>query len=151
MVLNPIDVHIGSRVQKRRKVIGMSLETLAEGIGITPQLIRRYEQGGCRVGASRLYHLSVPLRVPISYFLEGLPAGLARSRRVDPRLILHRTPRDKRAAMRLINEFFRVTDQTARKHILDLLTDLGPPDKAEGHNYRPRRGMQIVSPVVSPD
>ena len=129
----------------------MSIETLAEGMGVARQLILKYERGRCRIGASRLYHLSVLLRVPISFFLEGLPEDLARPRRDEPHPSFHRPPLNKRDAMKLINAFLQTPEPAARKNILGLLTDLGPPDKAEGHYYRPRRRMQIVSPVVSPD
>ncbi len=144
MSSNPIDVHTGSRVRKRRIDIGMSQTLLAGQTRYTVDQIRRYEHGQMRIGASRLYHLSAALDVPISYFFEEIPAGMARTQYSDgldrqPSLPnLDRIPKDKRGAMKLINTFYRVPDPAIRKHILGLLTALGPPDKARGHRYRPR-------------
>ena len=45
---------------------------LANAAGITFQQIQKYEKGTNRVGASRLQQFSQALRIPPSYFFEGL-------------------------------------------------------------------------------
>ena len=50
----------------------MSQEKLGEELGVTFQQVQKYERGVNRVGASRLYHLSQILNVPVGYFYEGL-------------------------------------------------------------------------------
>ena len=62
------DVHVGSRVRERRKMMGMSQEKLGEKLGITFQQIQKYEKGTNRIGASRLQRISEILDVPVSYF-----------------------------------------------------------------------------------
>ena len=147
--MNPIDIHVGAMVRKRRIQIGMSQTTLGEQTRLTLRQIRKYEHGQMRIGASRLYHLSAALDVALSYFFEGIPASMARTQyiggldRQSPLPNLERTPKDKRGAMKLINTFYRVPDPAIRKHILGLLTALGPPNKAKDHHYRPRVGLLV--------
>lgn len=69
---NPIDVHVGNRIRLRRKVLSMSQEQLAEKLGLTFQQVQKYERGMNRVGASRLWDLSVVLDAPIIFFFHGL-------------------------------------------------------------------------------
>jgi transcriptional regulator with XRE-family HTH domain len=69
---NPVDVHVGTRIRMRRKVLGMSQEKLAERLGLTFQQVQKYERGANRVSASKLYQAARALQTPISYFFEGL-------------------------------------------------------------------------------
>src|SRR3954468_18861513 len=74
---SPIDVHVGSRIRLRRTLLGMSQERLGEALGLTFQQVQKYERGVNRVGASRLFDLSRVLDVPISFFFDDMPDGLA--------------------------------------------------------------------------
>jgi transcriptional regulator with XRE-family HTH domain len=69
---NPIDIHVGSRVRMRRKLMGVSQEKLAEALGLTFQQVQKYERGVNRVSASKLYETSSFLGVDVSYFFDGL-------------------------------------------------------------------------------
>jgi transcriptional regulator with XRE-family HTH domain len=69
---NPIDIHIGNRVQMARALSGMSREDLAEALGITPKTMFAYEVGE-RIGAGLLFSIAKILKQPIGYFYEGLP------------------------------------------------------------------------------
>src|SRR3954453_21104466 len=71
---NPVDVHVGARVRLRRTLLGMSQEKLGEALDLTFQQVQKYERGANRVGASRLYHLSQVLDVPVAYFFEEIAA-----------------------------------------------------------------------------
>ncbi len=68
----PVDVHVGGRVKARRTLIGMSQEELGNHVGLTFQQIQKYEKGMNRIGASRLWRISLILGQPISYFFEGI-------------------------------------------------------------------------------
>jgi len=70
---NPIDAHVGSRVRLRRMLLGMSQERLGNSIGLTFQQVQKYEKGANRIGASRLYHISNILDVPVGFFFEEAP------------------------------------------------------------------------------
>src|SRR3954447_21658928 len=72
-VPNEIDAHVGSRLRLRRLLLGISQEKLGGALGLTFQQIQKYERGANRVGASRLYDLSIALDVPVSYFFADMP------------------------------------------------------------------------------
>ena len=74
---NPIDVHVGHRVRMRRMLLGMSQEKLGERLGLTFQQIQKYEKGGNRISASRLYQIAQILGVPVQFFFEDLPEKYA--------------------------------------------------------------------------
>jgi transcriptional regulator with XRE-family HTH domain len=79
-----VDEHVGNRVRARRKSLGVSQSTLAEALGVTFQMIQRYEYGLCRISASTLYTMAQVLECPISYFFEGLPRISGRKIDTDP-------------------------------------------------------------------
>jgi len=70
---NPVDRHVGSRVRMRRMMLGMSQETLGDGLGLTFQQVQKYENGKNRIGASRLQQISHILQIPVPFFFEGAP------------------------------------------------------------------------------
>src|SRR5438046_1464424 len=69
---NPVDVHVGNRLRLRRTLLGISQEKLGEAIGLTFQQVQKYERGANRIGASRLWDLSLVLNCPVSYFYEDM-------------------------------------------------------------------------------
>lgn len=69
---HPVDRHVGLRIRLRRKEIGLSQEKLGESLGITFQQVQKYERGANRISASKLWETARALRVPVSYFYEGL-------------------------------------------------------------------------------
>jgi len=58
----------------RRQMLGMSQSKLADSIGLTFQQVQKYEKGTNRMGASRLMQIASVLRVPVTFFFEGVPA-----------------------------------------------------------------------------
>ena len=66
-----VDKHVGSRVRLRRMMLGMSQEKLGESLGVTFQQVQKYEKGTNRIGASRLQHIAIVLKVPVEFFFEG--------------------------------------------------------------------------------
>ena len=52
---NPIDVHVGARLRARRTLLGLSQTALGDAMGISFQQLQKYERGGNRISASRLY------------------------------------------------------------------------------------------------
>lgn len=128
---NPIDVHVGSRVRMRRMLIGMSQEKLGDQLGLTFQQVQKYEKGANRIGASRLYHISQILGVPIEFFYEGLPAeetaateGFGeRGSNFDFDLL------STSEGIQLNSAFFSIKSPKVRKQLLDLVKTLGAPDE----------------------
>ena len=52
---NDIDLHVGKRLRRRRRLLGLTQQSLAEQVGIRFQQIQKYERGTNRISASRLY------------------------------------------------------------------------------------------------
>lgn len=83
---NPIDVHVGRRIRLRRFLLGMSQERLGEMLGMSFQQVQKYERGANRIGASRLWDISIVLKCPVAYFYDDMPTSVERS---SPRHLLN--------------------------------------------------------------
>jgi transcriptional regulator with XRE-family HTH domain len=69
-----IDVHVGSRLRRRRLMLGMTQTEVATTVGVKSLQLHKYEKGQSRVTTSRLQRLSHVLQVPVSFFFEGASA-----------------------------------------------------------------------------
>ena len=69
---NHADRHVGARIRKRRLMLGLSQQQLAQMIGVTYQQAHKYERGLNRISAGRLYEIAQVLNVPVSWFFEDL-------------------------------------------------------------------------------
>ena len=67
-----VDTHVGERIRRRRRAMGMSQEDLAGSVGLTFQQIQKYERGANRVSASKLYQIAQTLNAPVAFFFDGL-------------------------------------------------------------------------------
>lgn len=65
-----IDKMVGSRVEQRRRELGVSSIELASAIGVDPMTLRRYETGARRISAHRLRQLCDHLKVNVSFFFQ---------------------------------------------------------------------------------
>jgi transcriptional regulator with XRE-family HTH domain len=79
---NEIDVHLGKRLRRRRRLLGLTQQQLAGACGVRFQQIQKYECGANRISAARLWQLSEALEVPVAYFYDGLSAA-AQERAAD--------------------------------------------------------------------
>ncbi len=69
---NDIDLHLGMRLRRRRRLLGLTQQQLAISVGVRFQQIQKYECGANRISAARLWQLSQALEVPVTYFFDGL-------------------------------------------------------------------------------
>ncbi len=129
---DPVDIHVGARLRLRRNLLGMSQEQLGKICGLTFQQIQKYERGTNRLAASRLYHFSRILKVPVSYFFEDFPEAPS----PDPRRMgmsdneqaaFEGPPQEdrdmlqRRDALELIRAYYRITDTKQRRKIYELV------------------------------
>ncbi len=127
---NPIDVHVGSRVRLRRMLIGMSQEKLGSEMGLTFQQIQKYEKGTNRIGASRLYHLSKVLDVPVQFFFENAPVDGVESETTNKGFAEDKTESfileflNSREGLELNRAFVKISDPKVRKRVVDLVRSL---------------------------
>ena len=115
----PVDAHVGRRVRLRRTMLGMTQTKLGEALGLTFQMVQKYEKGSNRIGASRLYELSKVLGVPVSYFFDDMPPDVARG---FPGLPAGMTEVQgaayeadtlaKRETLQLVRAFYRIKSET---------------------------------------
>src|SRR5258708_34766563 len=71
-MMDVIDIHLGRRLRRRRRILGLTQQQLAIACGVRFQQIQKYECAANRMSAARLWQLSEVLEVPVSYFYEGL-------------------------------------------------------------------------------
>jgi len=118
---NPVDVYVGQRIRLRRTLLGMSQESLGEGIGLTFQQVQKYERGMNRVSASRIIDLASQLQVAPAYFFDEMPAAIAAN---SPAHLLgkapdlspiERDPATTRRCLELVRYFNAISDPTVRK------------------------------------
>jgi transcriptional regulator with XRE-family HTH domain len=114
--MDDVDVHVGKRLRRRRRLLGLTQQTLGTAIGTRFQQVQKYECGANRVTASRLYRLAMALRVPASYFFEGLPEATPRATNANeiPSEVLSQTE-----TIELIRAYYMLGERPRQK-LLDL-------------------------------
>lgn len=130
--INPVDQHVGARVRLRRTLLGYSQEKLGDMLGLTFQQIQKYERGANRIGASRLFDLSLVLDVPVGYFFEEMPDEVqAKSpRRIGPGLAepmpspFQNDPMARRETLELVRAYYRIDSVDVRRQLSDLIRAL---------------------------
>lgn len=117
---NSIDLHIGKRLRRRRRLLGMTQKQLAESVGIRFQQIQKYECGANRVTASRLYELAVALNVPVNYFYASLQPAMTMSQApANDREILAADVLAQKETLELVRAYYRLGERP-RKRLLEL-------------------------------
>ncbi len=120
---NSIDLHVGKRLRRRRRLLGLTQQQLAESIGIRFQQIQKYECGANRVTASRLYELAVALNVPVGYFFEGLQVGQApgqpNAQPANDRELIAADVLSQKETLELIRAYYKLGERP-RRRLLDL-------------------------------
>src|ERR1700756_4204493 len=71
-MMDLIDIHLGRRLRRRRRILGLTQQQLAGACGVRFQQIQKYECAANRMSASRLWQLAQVLEVPVSYFYDGI-------------------------------------------------------------------------------
>ncbi|SLN73018.1 transcriptional repressor DicA [Oceanibacterium hippocampi] len=124
MALDPIDIHVGSRVRLRRNLKGMSQEKLGLAIGLTFQQIQKYERGANRIGSSRLFQLAQVLDVPPSFFFDDMPAEVAATA-PSPVAVSHEQAEDQASddeeTRSLVETYYRIKSPLVRKRVFELV------------------------------
>ena len=72
MTTTDVDLFVGKRLFRRRRILGMTQKQLAAQVGVQFQQIQKYECGANRITSSRLFSIATALNVSVNYFFEGL-------------------------------------------------------------------------------
>lgn len=137
-VPNPVDVHVGNRIRLRRTILGFSQQYLARKLGLTFQQVQKYEKGGNRVGASRLWDISKVLRVPMDFFFEDMdkeveaqsPMMLNMSDEESLSMLTEEAenaeldPMRRKETLELVRAYYRINNRKVAKQFFDLIVAL---------------------------
>lgn len=135
-----IDLHVGKRLRRRRRLMGYTQQQLAESVGVRFQQIQKYECAANRITASRLFDLSQALGVSVQFFFDGFNAnkdceqneaafdGAKPANDTDDGP--SRIPADvlsKKETMELIRAYYRLGNKP-RRHLLEFAKSLEEAD-----------------------
>ena len=118
---NDIDLHLGKRLRRRRRLLGLTQQQLANVVGVRFQQIQKYECGANRISAARLWSLAEALEVPVGYFYDGLTQSQrldAAGERNDGGEMLAR-----KETLDLIRAYYGLSE-SPRRRLLDLAKSL---------------------------
>ncbi len=117
---NVIDIYVGRRLRRRRRLLGLTQANLGEQVGIRFQQIQKYECAANRISASRLFDLSEALHVPVQYFYDGLSEkDVANDTGVLASDVL-----SQRETVELVRAYYAL-DEEPRRRLLDLAKAMG--------------------------
>jgi transcriptional regulator with XRE-family HTH domain len=122
---NPTDKYVGSRVRMRRLMLSMSQEKLGEKLGLTFQQVQKYEKGTNRIGASRLQHIAQILKVPVSFFFEGV-SGAKQSEDGSKAPVADYVSEflSSSDGLALTKAFTNIKDSKLRRRVVDLVEEI---------------------------
>ena len=106
---HPTDIHVGQKLREARRLQCISQEKLASMIGVSFQQVQKYENGSNRIGASRLWDISTNLKIPVSFFFEGMENSPAEGQL-------------SRQTVRLAHQLESISNQKVRNRILQLIS-----------------------------
>ncbi len=112
-----IDDHVGRQIRKRRNLLGLTQEQLADALGISYQQVQKYETAANRVSAGRLYEIAAKLDSDIGFFFEDL----------DPSLLFSPVEHGgkSRSTVDLVRSFSEIGNGAVRSAVVGLLKELG--------------------------
>ena len=118
-----IDVHLGRRLRRLRRLLGLTQQQLAGACGVRFQQIQKYECAANRMSAARLWQLAEVLQVPVSYFYEGLVETQSEARPAESQAREGREMFGRKETTDLIQAFYRLSERP-RQRLLDLAKSL---------------------------
>ncbi|HEV2364094.1 MAG TPA: helix-turn-helix transcriptional regulator [Caulobacteraceae bacterium] len=116
---NEIDSHLGRRLRRRRRMLGLTQQQIADACGVRFQQIQKYECGANRISATRLWQIAKVLDVAVDYFFEGFEGGPE-----GAKTSLNAPPRE---ALDLLRAYDQLGEHR-RRRILDLARALTSDD-----------------------
>ena len=124
---DPIDVHVGSQLKMRRRLLSISQGEIGNNLGLTFQQIQKYEKGTNRIASSRLLKLSKILDVPVEYFFEAMPDHVeqhARNFSIENPETFDQVRLVSRETVELILNYYKIKNPKVRKRVFELIKGL---------------------------
>jgi len=113
------DLHVGKRLRRRRRLLGMTQQDLAGMVGVRFQQIQKYECGANRITSSRLYELSKALNVSVQYFFDGMIDPAQASRAANDADSIEGDILSQKETLELVRAYYRLGERP-RKRLLEL-------------------------------
>jgi transcriptional regulator with XRE-family HTH domain len=130
---NHVDRHVAKRLRLRRNLLDLSQDDLARRLGLTSQLIQKYEAAETRISASRLYEIAAQLGVPITWFFEELEESKRSFIQPDQDSEADNWSElvTKRESRELLELYFGIGDERLRRKVMEVaqLFKTGTPTK----------------------
>ncbi len=134
---NDVDAYIGSRIRFRRLTLNLTQVQLANLLDISFQQVQKYEKGSNRVGASRLQEIADVLRVPITFFFDGVPRKTVDTESELPCESGGGQMMDflfSTEGTKLVRAFTDIPCEKTRQSIVNLIIELANADKEHAAN-----------------
>lgn len=125
---DPIDAHVAQRLKLQRELTGFTQDRLGQAVGVSFQMIQKYENAACRVGASRLMKIAKVLNVPVSWFFEGFGSTYIAAAGSQPMLAQSKASIDdslfgKKETLDLLKAYYALPEHL-RKHVLAMVQSM---------------------------
>ena len=134
MKVNNKDLLIGKKIRQLRNMKGVSQGSLASKSGVTFQQVQKYEKGVNRVSASRLYDFAKILNVDVKVFFDPILADEANETKGfsfgedEANGFVSQDIFESKETIRLVREYYKITDPAKRKNILELIKAMNGTD-----------------------
>ena len=102
-----IEKLVGVNIKLRRLMLGITLDEMANHLGVSLQQLDKYEKGLNHVSAGKLFIFSEILNVPIDYFYNQIE---------ESKMLLD----ENKPLQSLVKAFCKIKNQEERKSILKL-------------------------------
>tara|TARA_R100001015_G_C4594630_1_gene149891 strand:- start:169 stop:750 length:582 start_codon:yes stop_codon:yes gene_type:complete len=114
-----VDIYVGKRLRRRRRLLGMTQQDLANEVGVRFQQIQKYECGANRITASRLFDLANALTVNVNYFFDGLAADGTLAPANDGPEMIAGDVLSQKETLELVRAYYRLSERP-RRRLLEL-------------------------------
>ncbi|MEX1252414.1 MAG: helix-turn-helix transcriptional regulator [Hyphomonas sp.] len=125
------DLHVGKRLRRRRRLLGMTQQELASQVGVRFQQIQKYECGANRVTASRLFDLSRAMNVTVQYFFDGMPTANPMPNAANDAEQMEGDILSQKETLELVRAYYRLGERP-RKRLLELAKALEGDNTSTG-------------------
>lgn len=125
------DLHVGKRLRRRRRLLGMTQQELASQVGVRFQQIQKYECGANRITASRLYDLARAMNVSVQYFFDGMVSQSTVPNAANDAEQMEGDILSQKETLELVRAYYRLSERP-RRRLLELAKALEQDTSSTG-------------------
>ncbi len=111
--VSSVDIYVGKKLKNLRTELNLSQQAIGKIIGVSYQMIQKYENGSCRLGPNGLIKISQHFNIPVTYFFDGFSSPIERE-----------IPTDTEAELaKMVSLFSKIKNPLFRRALLDKARD----------------------------